>query len=233
MFIVDNVINYLQCIQEMPVATMFRGQLDTDFELVPSIARYAKVLNGYESIEGIEEDLISEFEKYVCPMQDLRNLPLIETLVHAQHYGLPTRLLDWSTNPLKALYFAVENPAFDGRDAVVIVFSPLFWFEGTKEVTDISQITAFYPEILNERINAQDGCFTAFPLPSSGFSVPELSEENYPNEVEFMAELLVPKEAKIYLRAELNQLGINHRTIYPGIDGVARWIKSSFSGYRI
>ena len=233
MLLAKSVIEYLKCIEDMPAAMMFRGQLDSSFSLIPSIARYAKSLSGYDSIRSVEEHLLLEFEKFVYPIQDLRNVSLIEKLIQAQHYGLPTRLLDWSTNPLKALYFSVENACFDSIDGEVVVFSPLGWFEGTKEVENIERITAFYPELLNERINAQDGCFTAFPLPSVGFNVLDLEEENYPGDIEFISFISIPKTSKIDIRRELNQLGINHRTIYPGIDGVAKWIKSNLAGHVI
>lgn len=230
----SNVIEYLGLVKENFVAAMYRGHSDIRFSLVPSIARYSKsVQDGFGSISGVEDQLLLEFEKYGMPIRDLRGTSLIEKLVHAQHYGLPTRLLDWSSNPLKALYFAIDNPEFDRVDGGVVFFSPLHWQEGTSDIKEIDSIIAFYPEILNERINSQEGCFTAFPLPTDSFDVPELDYENYPSDVELLVEIRIPGEAKKGLRIELNQLGINHRTIYPGIDGVAKWVKSHISGYAI
>ena len=230
----SSVIEYLQRVEENPVATMFRGQLNLEWSLKPSICRYSEPLEkGYDSLRGIEEHLLIEFEKFATPISDLRKLPLVEKLIHCQHYGLPTRLLDWSTNPLKALYFAVDDAEHDEFDGVVYAFSPLGWFEGTKDIALENSVNAFYPEILHERLNAQDGCFSSFPLPESGFSVPELNAENYPKDVELLNEICVPKAAKKDLRLELNMLGINHRTIYPGLDGVAKWVKSNLSGFSI
>lgn len=231
--IAHSVIEFLQCIEEMPVATMYRGQADEAFQLVPSISRYRKMINGYDSMESLESHLLSEFEKYVFPIKDIRDNSQIEKLVFAQHYGLPTRLLDWSVNPLKALFFAVEDTQYDSVDGEVICFSPNEWYEGTKDIKEIDKLIAFYPELLNERVSAQDGCFTAFPLQSSSFEVNELSEENYPSDIEFMWGITIPASSKIGLRVELSHLGVNHRTIYPGLDGVAKWIKSSLSHHRV
>ena len=88
-------------------------------------------------------------------------------------YGLPTRLLDWSSNPLKALYFAVENPNYDDVDGVVWAFQPEGWYTNTPDVENINSLIAFHTELVHERINAQDACFTAFPLPDKGFNVPQ------------------------------------------------------------
>jgi len=228
------VIEYLEWVQEAQLATMFRGQGDVEYLLLPSIIRFQEyVICDFENLEDLENELLREFEKYAMPIKDFRALPLVEKLVHAQHYGLPTRLLDWSSNPLKALYFAVEDQNLDHKDGSVIAISPYEWYEGTGEIKKIKKITAFFPELLHERLNSQDGCFTAFPLNSSKFEIPELNIDDYPESIEYMSEITVPRKWKVNIRAELNHLGINHRTMYPGMDGVAKWIKSNLSNYKV
>jgi len=212
---------------------MYRGQLDEKWELVPSIVRYvnADLAKGYKSTTDIESHLIEWFEKYSTPYKDYRSVLHLEKLIDGQHYGLPTRLLDWTTNPLKALYFAVENPKFDNTNGVVYGIGPTGWWEGIKKVELNDNLVAFFPELLNERINAQEGCFISFPLPTIGFNVLPLSIKNYPKGVEVLEKVIIEAKRKAKIRFELNKLGINQRTIYPGLEGVAKWVKSDLSYY--
>src|SRR6266536_1773190 len=146
---------------------MYRGHLNKKWKLEPSIVRYAKdtgLAKVYKSISDIENRLIEQFEKYSTPYKNYRSVSYLEKLIDGQHYGLPTRLLDWTTNPLKALYFAVENPKYDNVDGIVYGFAA-GGLEGTKDVRlEEDRLAVFLPELLNERLSAQEGCFTSFPL---------------------------------------------------------------------
>jgi len=95
---------------------IFRGVTNKDHSLVPSIGRHNRK-NTDNNILALEEALIAEFKRLSIPELDLLPNNDFEWMFLAQHYGLPTRLLDWSTNPLVALYFAVEKD--DDTDGAV------------------------------------------------------------------------------------------------------------------
>lgn len=232
-FAASTVIEFLGHVQDHRAETMFRGQGDTRWKLLPSIARYASNIEGYECIADLEEHLLERFRQFTVPYRDFRTAPIIEQLVHAQHYGLPTRLLDWSTNPLKALFFAVEDPALDGTDGAVHVTSPNYWMEGTTQLGDMASFVACFPELLHERVAAQDACLIVFPLSKTDMLVPELSLDSDPGSLEFLDTITVPAKAKRDLRRQLSTLGVTHRAVYPGLEGVTRWIKSDLSNFSL
>lgn len=213
---------------------MFRGQTNAAWPLQPSIVRYADhVRDRFASIAEVEQRLIAEFEKFALPFGDLRPASYVEKLIHAQHHGLPTRLLDWTSNPLKALYFAVDNPDADEVDGVVAAFSPAYWWDNLAQVKLEADLGTFYPELVNERVGAQEGCFTSFPLPARGFDVLPLTAEHYPERVARLDAFVVPAAAKRDMRRALSRFGINPRTIYPGLEGVARWVRSKLADYAL
>jgi hypothetical protein len=231
----NSVIEFLSNLEDLPFDTMFRGQSDSSWPLVPSISRFAKyVQGGYDSIAGLEEHLLEKFVQYSVPYKDLRTTKQLERLVYCQHYGLPTRLLDWSTNPLKGLFFAVEDTGYDGVDGRVHVLFPKSWWEGVDTVgTEIDTLTAIYPEFLHVRVIAQDACFTAFPLSEIDMEVGELSHKNYGDSIDKFFSVLIPKESKGLIRRQLAGMGIGYQTLFPGPDGVAKSVKSILSNFSV
>jgi hypothetical protein len=229
---INTVLEIMQWVNQPRDFDMYRGQADEKWQLLPSIVRYAThVKYGYAAIVDLETHLVEWFEKYSTPYKDYRSVSYLEKLIDGQHYGLPTRLLDWTTNPLKALYFAVENPDFDSKDGAIYGFTPKSWWEGTKNVKLDDELGTFFPELLNQRLAAQEGCYTSFPLPGKSFHVLPMTINNYPKDINLLEKIIIEAQSKAKIRSDLNKLGINQRTIYPGLDGVAKWVKSDLSNY--
>lgn len=98
--------------------TFFRGQANASWGLSPSLYR--------EGLFQSESVLLTEI-KHACPNEIPDNR--FDTLVKMQHYGMPTRLLDATTNPLVALYFACESQHEKDKDGAVYAFPnlPVSW----------------------------------------------------------------------------------------------------------
>ena len=116
-FCVKNLSEYIQLVttisavnkDDLPGETVvFRGIADSNYELLPGLAR----LNNLR--EDTEKELINDFLTH--RPDAFSGLVDFDILAKMQHDGLPTRLLDFSINPLVALYFACESKkSKDGR----------------------------------------------------------------------------------------------------------------------
>lgn len=183
-----------------------------------------KLLEGYSDWKTFEDDILERFQKYA--IQYLKKEPknIIEWLVIGQHYGLPTRLLDWTKNPLKALFFSVIE--LSNVDGCVWACELSFYSEKLENLDKIDSLEPYYPDQINERLIAQEGCFTLHPFPKK--NVPLIPIENikfHYQAIRSLVKIIIPNKKKNDIRFDLDQFGINYRSLFPDLDGLTKQIR--------
>lgn len=196
---------------------LFRGQGYSQ-PLLPSIARTNPCFDTTSIEKKMLEDLKRRSPLLVvkAPTSDW------QWLVFAQHFGLKTRLLDWTSNPLIALWFACSNEYLLDKSSYVYELSANE--EMLVDTTEAdspflnSKTRILRPTLNNERIIAQSGWFTAHKFSRSQSRFIELEarkEERFK-----IIEIEIPTESKKELLRTLSNLGVNNRTIFPDIAGL-------------
>lgn len=194
---------------------VFRGQADKRWPMLPTVGR-AKPKGGPWSID--ERKVFDIFCREAQGFSHTFPHNTWDQLALAQHHGLPTRLLDFTHNPLIALYFAVENSleddatfyALKAPDKIDISDSALTPF-------DITTMGKLYPNIVSDRIKAQEGLFIVCPPPH------QTSQENLPSTWK-IERFTIAHQDKAKIRYQLFRLGVHASSIFPDVDGLAKRI---------
>ena len=194
---------------------VFRGQRNRAWDPTPQIDR--PDFSAYRAEvkwtrPKHETWLLEEFKKGARPLAPTPPQNQWEWLALAQHHGLATRLLDWTTNSLGALYFACEDQHSTADSVVWCYHHAGETANPSKDPFSVKVVTSYWPPHVTQRITVQGGCFTAHPPNSAR------SPNKWPGD---LRQLVISSASRHRIRRELAQLGITRSTLFPDLDGIA------------
>jgi len=194
---------------------VFRGQ-SQHWPTKPSVGRSPRYTLERELL------LLTHFKRHAPPhvgSARLRND--WDWLFIAQHHGLPTRLVDWTVNPLVAAFFATDETARGARGAgevTAVRVRDVGFYDATDAAVPplaIEETRFVYPSALASRIVSQRGLFSVHHSPDKNWVLRNKK-----------ATFRIPADLKPRFRRFLLTLGVDASALMPGLDGLAttlRW----------
>ena len=199
-------------------AIIYRGVADSTYDLVPSVGRW----KGPEASRiHFERQVFEDFKSRALGYLNIQPRNEWEWLFLAQHHGLPTRLLDWSSSPLVALHFALREESSTDFALYALNFSysvishdiPTFLGADPLAVTEPAQVS---PSYISERVERQRSVFTIQADPWT-----PLRDRNE------IRKYVFPGSARRDMLRRLQYLGITNCSLTPGLDSLTKDIAFS------
>lgn len=192
---------------------LFRGEASRKHHLIPKVGRDTRKKRAVGSAQNqrvpyskIDERAV--FDMFVQQARGHLNSTYtsIEWLAIAQHFGVPTRLLDWTDTLLVAVWFATREQKEDARVWVTADTLPVG--EGDTDPFKIDGPRVYRPPHISPRIAAQGSVLMVCPEP------------NKPLKLVRLEEIVIPRSCHFELQKRLNACGVNRRALFSDLQGL-------------
>lgn len=226
----------------------YRGLDDKSFRLENSFIRNCR------NNPNLEYHMLRNFRKYAKVPDQKQFSSDWRVMTIGQHYGLPTRLLDWTYSPFIAAHFATNDVSLFDTDGVIwlvnfvkvnqLLPDPLKTVlekekanaftiemieEAVKSISDFDQLTNeklllfFEPPSIDERIVNQYAFFSVISDPLA------IMDEWLSKHPDLYKRIIIPAHLKWEIRDKLDQANITERILFPGLDGLAKWLSRHYT----
>ena len=216
---------------------LFRGVTDVSHGLVPKIGREKtrklKPVPGSEKRVRVpyrledERAALSMFRQQARAYLQSPPQTDFEWLAIAQHFGLATRLLDWTDSLLTAAWFAVEKGGAKTADSAIWVAKglPNVALDELQDPLSLPDPVVYRPPHITPRIAAQGSVLMTCPNPTEDLALP------------FSRKIVIARAAEFTIKKRLNACGVNRRSLFPDLGGLTEHIAWMYkndwlTGYR-
>ncbi len=200
---------------------LFRGVTNASHDLTPKIGRPTlrkrKKLPGSNSYVHLpyksedERAVLTMFKQQARPYLPSPPDSELEWLAIAQHYGLPTRLLDWTDSLIVAAWFAVEKggaPEKGSDSAIWITKGVPSVDPDCNAPLDLVEPGIYRPPHISPRISAQGSVLMICPNPIENVALPSLWK------------VTIKRKSEFRIKKRLNACGVNRRHLFPDLSGL-------------
>ena len=226
---------------------VYRGQPDASFPITTSLQRNCK-----DKRKTLEPCILRNFTKYAALEEPTIERSVWRQMIFGQHHGLPTRLLDWSFSPLIALHFSVTENDMDMMEAhdSAVWRTDIHELrdllpEKYQKICEKYCTTVFSVDMLQEVCSSLEqydedmGTDSMLMIEPPSVDVRIVNQYSFfsvvPSSMEYVEDFLnkkcdqtvkyvIKKELRWQIRDMLDHQNISERIVYPGLDGLSRWL---------